>query len=217
MLQVCILADATGSILTYDALCRSRSLLHSDSHYGSHSSDLDKDNRSTKFDGSTHTLIEDEGDNVTLLENKDIVYRHSNSSPEKTSANEDRGSLQRAMSEYTPHNKPALHKVDSVPIEHRHPPDPRQSTIKLHVTPSVESSYDSTYRRTSTGSQYEALKFEFEVSDFFMLGSPLGLVLSYRRMFAGDHKTSKPFHQILGLIPRVKFNYTLLAVTSVHT
>lgn len=173
-------------------------MLHrSESQYGSHSSDIDKDSRSVKLDGSTHTLLDNEGDNVTLLENKEVVYRHSKSSPEKSRPDEDRGSLQRAMSEYTPHSKPALHKVDSVPVEYRHPTDTRQSSIKLHVTPSVESSYDSTYRRTSTGSQYEALKFEFEVSDFFMLGSPLGLVLSYRRMFAGDHRTSKVSIEIL--------------------
>ena len=199
---MCILADATGSILTYDALCRSRSSLNrSDSHYGSHGSDLDRDDKSTKFDGSTHTLIDNEGDNVTLADNNPAVeLRHSNSSPEKTTSHSDNDSvkIQRAKSECVG-TKQKLHKVDSGGVEFRHPSDSRQSSIKLHVTPSVESSYDSTFRRTSTGSQYETLKFDFEVGDFFMLGSPLGLVLSYRRMFAGDNKTSKWVECTFGL------------------
>lgn len=188
---MCILADATGSILTYDALCRSRSsLLHSDSHLGSHSSDLDKDEKISKFDGSTHTLIENEDDNVTLAESTSVEYRHSHSAPEKSEKSNgetDSIKIQRAISDNVGQVKPALRKIDSVPV------DTRPSSVKLHVTPSVESSVDSTHRRTSTGSQYECLKFDFEVADFFMLGSPLGLVLSYRRMFAGEQKTSNFF------------------------
>lgn len=203
--QVCILADATGSILTYDALCRSRSLLHrSDSHYGSHSSDLDKDEKVSKFEGSSQTLQDNEGDNVTLSESKSVTesktveYRHSRSSPEKTHKSQDDTEsvkIQRATSECTGHYKPALHKHDSAPLDYRFQPDisGRPGSVKLQITPSIESSYDSSARRTSTGSQYESLKFDFEVGDFFMLGSPLGLVLSYRRMFAGDHKTSECF------------------------
>jgi len=40
-----------------------------------------------------------------------------------------------------------------------------------------------TSRRTSTGSNHEgAGRFQFDVSDFFMFGAPLGLVLAYRRL-----------------------------------
>ena len=66
----------------------------------------------------------------------------------------------------------------------RHP-ESRQDSIKLHITHSVE---DNSGRRLSAGSEFERLKFDFEVVDFFMLGSPLGLVLAYRRLYAGDDK-----------------------------
>lgn len=46
-------------------------------------------------------------------------------------------------------------------------------------------------RRTSTGSQSDLGKFEFEVTDFFMFGSPLALVLAYRRFCRGVEKTRK--------------------------
>lgn len=46
-------------------------------------------------------------------------------------------------------------------------------------------------RRTSTGSQSDLGKFEFEVTDFFMFGSPLALVLAYRRFSKGTEKIRK--------------------------
>ena len=39
-------------------------------------------------------------------------------------------------------------------------------------------------RRTSTGSQDGGGRFDFDVSDFFMFGAPLGLLLAYRRRLA---------------------------------
>lgn len=48
-------------------------------------------------------------------------------------------------------------------------------------------------RRTSAGSSFDGSfpNFEFEVSDLFMFGSPLGLVLAYRRLFTGEDKNCK--------------------------
>jgi hypothetical protein len=45
-------------------------------------------------------------------------------------------------------------------------------------------------RRTSTGSQ-EGGKFEFEVTDFFMFGSPLGLVLAHRKACHASGRTGE--------------------------
>ncbi|XP_062569134.1 protein retinal degeneration B-like isoform X1 [Saccostrea cucullata] len=55
----------------------------------------------------------------------------------------------------------------------------RQSGTNLHVNEPPEH-----VRRTSTGSNFDGtyLKLDFEVSEFFMFGAPLGLVLAYRRM-----------------------------------
>ncbi|GBM43212.1 Membrane-associated phosphatidylinositol transfer protein 1 [Araneus ventricosus] len=49
-------------------------------------------------------------------------------------------------------------------------------------------------RRHSSASndQSSHLKFDFEVSDFFMFGSPLGTVLAYRKMLSFDDKNGPP-------------------------
>lgn len=43
-------------------------------------------------------------------------------------------------------------------------------------------------RRSSSTS--EQIKLEFEVADFFMFGSPLALVLAYRKISSQDDKSS---------------------------
>ncbi|KAB0792480.1 hypothetical protein PPYR_14439 [Photinus pyralis] len=45
-------------------------------------------------------------------------------------------------------------------------------------------------RSSSTSDQSSLPKFEFDVSDFFMFGSPLALVLAYRKMSSADEKNS---------------------------
>lgn len=46
-------------------------------------------------------------------------------------------------------------------------------------------------RQCSSGSN-DCQKFEFDVNDFFMFGSPLGTVLAYRKMMSFDDKNSPP-------------------------
>ncbi|XP_053375025.1 protein retinal degeneration B-like isoform X3 [Mercenaria mercenaria] len=195
--QVCILADATGSVLTYDALTRSRSLLgRSESHHGSHSSDLNQDFDLSASMGSTHTLCENEKDTTIKEQDDTVILRHkppaksdtlksegvqtdSKSVVESSKSGKSEISDKQNKSSEQEVTKPTVRKMDSVPIESRH------NSVRLQVTRSVEAPCDLV-RRTSGGSQYESLKFEFEVADFFMLGSPLGLVLAYRKMFAGE-------------------------------
>lgn len=200
---MCILADATGSILTYDALTRNRSLLsHSGSHRDSRSSDLNEDFNSTT--GSTHTLCENV---VPSKDGDDHVFEHPTDqlkhdltidmNKKESSASESKIKVDTDKPEATDNSKVEFrdkkHEHEQVKVSvskaDAKPTDPHHAKVKLHVTSSVETSFDAA-RRTSGGSQYESLKFEFEVADFFMLGSPLGLVLAYRKMFAGENKTS---------------------------
>lgn len=44
-------------------------------------------------------------------------------------------------------------------------------------------------RRSSSTSEAAHMRLEFEVSDFFLFGSPLALVLAYRRLSAQDDKS----------------------------
>ena len=62
----------------------------------------------------------------------------------------------------------------------RHGSGPNASRLSVHE--------HGPSRRTSSGSHVDgtASRLDFDVSDVFMLGSPLGLVLAYRRQFAGD-------------------------------
>ena len=72
----------------------------------------------------------------------------------------------------------------------------------------VRHSSCPTSRRTSTNSQGELAKLEFEVTDFFMFGSPLALVLAYRKLFYGNEKISKyqrGYKQINKLVARDLF------------
>ncbi|XP_060558830.1 protein retinal degeneration B-like isoform X3 [Ruditapes philippinarum] len=192
--QVCILADATGSVLTYDALTRTRTLLgRNDSHHGSQSSDLNQDFDLSASMGSSHTLCENAKDTTIVEQDEDVVLRHKPDTLRSESVQTDSKSVvessksvksdklddNQSKSSERDASKPAVRKMDSVPIETRH------NSVRLQVTRSVETPGEFV-RRTSGGSQYETLKFDFEVADFFMLGSPLGLVLAYRKMFAGE-------------------------------
>ncbi|WAR03801.1 PITM1-like protein [Mya arenaria] len=206
--QVCILADATGSILTYDALCHSRTQLsRCGSQYGSHSSDI---NEGERPHGSTHTLCDGEesaqdkseksmDEKSTVQESRPKSGTDSTEHIKQNTTGTIRDSadpIRRHFSEHlsssqTP--KSVLQKTESVPFENRtRKPDQRPLSVRLQVTQSMEASSESCQRRTSMESQYEHLRFEFEVGDFFMLGSPLGLVLAYRRMFSGENKQASP-------------------------
>lgn len=48
-----------------------------------------------------------------------------------------------------------------------------------------------TSRRTSTGSQSDLGKFDFEVSDFFMFGCPLAVVLAHRKLSTVAERSRK--------------------------
>ncbi|XP_043462578.1 protein retinal degeneration B isoform X2 [Leptopilina heterotoma] len=117
--QVCFIADSVGSILAYDALCRT-SQYHS--RNGSENSILENDNQATDNCGSAG--VEDS--------------------------------------------------------KHLSAPSPRR-------------------RSSSTSDHSQQCKLEFEVSEFFMFGSPLGLVLSYRKISSNDDKSSN--------IPRPAVNH----------
>ncbi|XP_063931115.1 protein retinal degeneration B isoform X3 [Zophobas morio] len=104
--QVSIVADSIGSILAYDALCRSTKY---QSRHGSENSILDNDNG--------------QKDEVQVNETGYLTA-----------------------------------------------PSPRR-------------------RSSSTSEQSNQMKFEFDVTDFFMFGSPLALVLAYRKVAAIDEKS----------------------------
>ena len=185
-----MLADATGSILAYDALCRSNlSQSRGGSQYGSHSSDINEElDKDKSVMGSTHTLCQsdvDTGNSAGKTNGKDTeaVSETATAGKEiKESASSDTP----VVVKHTEETVKKEQKEQECVLRH---PTGRHNSVKVNITTSVDGC-DST-RRTSSGSQFESLKFEFEVMDFFMLGSPLGLVLSYRKVYAGENKLSR--------------------------
>ena len=53
------------------------------------------------------------------------------------------------------------------------------------------SSAENRRRSSSSASDPGGTKLEFEVSDFFMFGSPLGIVLAHRKIQNADEKNCK--------------------------
>ena len=156
---MCILADATGSIMTYDALCRFKTCLsRTGSNTGSHSSLNETD--TLRMSDSSKTLCQSDPD------------------------------LKKSTNELEQAEEKAQSKSDIVSSECiLRNPSARQNSVRLQVTPSVEDAQSPRGRRTSNESQFDLLKFDFEVVDFFMLGSPLGLILAYRRLCSGEDKS----------------------------
>lgn len=129
--QVCFVGDSVGSILGYDALCRT---IKYQSRHDSENSILDTD------------IVVYTGRFFVLDNEIHIVYFES--------------------------------LVDDIQInescdpKHLSAPSPRR-------------------RSSSTSDPSNQVKFEFEVSDFFMFGTPLAIVLAYRKISSTDDKNSK--------------------------
>ncbi|CAL1546251.1 unnamed protein product [Lymnaea stagnalis] len=149
--QICLLADATGSLLAYDALTSGSSFLRGGSRYGSHES-VD----------SSAICAEPTHRSASINSHK----RELSLSDPNINQNMAAGSL-------------------SAPK--------RAERSKSEI---------DTSRRTSSGSHYDGgiAKFDFDVSDFFMCGAPLGIVLAYRKMHRAEDTLLKPVcHQVYNL------------------
>lgn len=171
---MCILADATGSVLAYDALCHCRPQSYRESSkYGSHGS---LDNIETlENSAKTQSLHKDRSSSHSV---KAATRQLSRSNPDLSNLPVD--CLGDDLSEKQ------LSKSDIVSSEYKlkrqSSADRGQARLQVHEKKS------ELCRRTSYGSHYDgsSSKFSFEVSDCFFFGSPLGLILAYRRMNCGD-------------------------------
>ncbi|XP_051924679.1 membrane-associated phosphatidylinositol transfer protein 2-like isoform X2 [Hippocampus zosterae] len=182
--QVCLIGDCVGGILGFDALCSSNQTVNesqNSSRRGSLLSDL----------LSPGTIINcGQGSASPTLEGSRHLSRSNIDIPRSISGDESKKQqLQRKRS-------------DSSTYE----PD----TIKQHQAflSSLHSSIlrgDGTSRRSSSSTMLDGSalgKLDFEVSDFFLFGSPLGLVLALR-------KTVIPMLDVAQLRPACQQVYNL--------
>lgn len=168
--QVCILADSAGSLLAYDAMSRMHSpYLQSSAHYGSHES-----------------IDEIAADESTMLKPTDLnSHDLSRSDPDLPVTSdphvERRKRTERSRSEVSSPKSADLSRSDSS----------RPRSARLSASFSDQTGHS---RRTSSGSNYDGgfAQFDFDVSELFMFGSPLGLVLAYRKVVHGNGPAAKP-------------------------
>ena len=199
---MCILADATGSVMAYDALCRPKSgLTRQGSGYSSRNS-LNDDLAVDPVSSSTYTLCHSDSiltensscSRDTITDEKVKFKQDSVKSNTEPGGNSDHVKSKQPSVKFdkdgikTVKDEAAASSQECVLRHPENRTENRQDSIKLHITHSVD---DGSGRRMSTGSEFERLKFDFEVVDFFMLGSPLGLVLAYRRLYAGNDKMGR--------------------------
>ena len=171
---MCFLADATGSILAYDALSLSAAQYSRGlSTYDSHTS---------LNDPEPMTHASSAGINIprTHIESQRQLSR---SDPDLSKSDESE-----IITEDI--NDKQFSKSDIVSSDFKLK---RQHSNRHSAYLNVLDQGQESCRRTSTGSYFDGnyLKFDFDVSDFFMLGAPLGLILAYRRLFSGEEKFSK--------------------------
>ncbi|XP_065807702.1 membrane-associated phosphatidylinositol transfer protein 2 isoform X4 [Labrus bergylta] len=185
--QVCLIGDCVGGILGFDALCSSNQTVNesqNSSRRGSVVSVQDQDLLSPGI-----IVNSGHGSASPTLEGSRHLSRSNIDIPRAGTSDDTKRQLQRKRSDSS------TYEVD---------------TIKQHQAflTSLHSSVlrnDTASRRSSSSTMLDGCslgKFDFEVSDFFLFGSPLGLVLALR-------KTVIPMLDVAQLRPACQQVYNL--------
>ncbi|XP_062237893.1 membrane-associated phosphatidylinositol transfer protein 2-like isoform X2 [Platichthys flesus] len=185
--QVCLIGDCVGGILGFDALCSSNQTVNesqNSSRRGSIVSVQDQDLLSPGI-----IVNSGHGSSSPTLEGSRHLSRSNIDIPRAGAGDDTKRQLPRKRS-------------DSSTYE--------MDTIKQHQAflSSLHSSVlrsDAVSRRSSSSTMLDGCslgKFDFEVSDFFLFGSPLGLVLALR-------KTVMPMLDVAQLRPACQQVYNL--------
>uniref|UniRef100_A0A4W4F724 DDHD domain-containing protein n=1 Tax=Electrophorus electricus TaxID=8005 RepID=A0A4W4F724_ELEEL len=189
--QVCLIGDCVGGILGFDALCSSSQTV------------CESQNSSRR--GSLVSVQDPDLLSPGII----INCSHDTSSPEAPSMLE--GSRQLSRSNIDIPRSGSSDDTRRQPLRKRSDSSTYElDTIKQHQAflSSLHSSVlrnDPASRRSSNSTMLEAGtlgKFDFEVSDFFLFGSPLGLVLALR-------KTVIPMMDVAQLRPACQQVYNL--------
>lgn len=187
--QVTLIGDSIGSLMAFDALCRAS---HScTSQYGSESSIPDMPEHH-HVQNKTAEMSTQPPHSKTTISNRQnpliSISDGSGNSGEDADDNVKDASCESKHAIRCNRQNSAHHKSVRKPPTHPNDPTPGTeecipSCHRLLIAPAS--------RRRSSGSSDQSCshKFEFDVYDFFMFGSPLGLVLTFRKMLSFDDKT----------------------------
>ncbi|XP_062307783.1 membrane-associated phosphatidylinositol transfer protein 2-like isoform X6 [Osmerus eperlanus] len=163
--QVCVIGDCVGGILGFDALCSSNQTVcesQNSSRRGSLVSVQDQDLLSPGM-----VISSGLGSTSPSLEGSRHLSRSNIDIPRCGGADEPRRPLPRKRSD-------SSHELDTI----------KQHQAFLSSLHSSVLRSDGTSRRSSSSTMLDGSslgKFDFEVADFFLFGSPLGLVLALRK------------------------------------
>jgi hypothetical protein len=166
--QVILLADSIGSIFGYDGLCRSHTYSRNNSHNSSHGSIHDSD----------HDDRDELSSSVFRKSNLETIKQLSFSNPDLTPTEENKTMLSQTGS--LQHKRGRSETLDETHTNKSVPNSPY--TRHLSLPGSKYNSYPIEHNSSS---------FEFDVTDFFMFGSPLAMVLAMRRCLLGGDRFSE--------------------------
>ncbi|XP_035999634.1 membrane-associated phosphatidylinositol transfer protein 2 isoform X7 [Fundulus heteroclitus] len=185
--QVCLIGDCVGGILGFDALCNSTPTVNesqNSSRRGSVISVQDQDLLSPGI-----IVNSGHGSSSPTLEGSRHLSRSNIDIPRASSGDEAKRQLPRKRSDSS------TYELDTI----------KQHQAFLSSLHSSVLRSDAVSRRSSSSTMLDGAslgKFDFEVSDFFLFGSPLGLVLALR-------KTVIPMLDVAQLRPACQQVYNL--------
>uniref|UniRef100_A0A3B5PRN0 Phosphatidylinositol transfer protein membrane associated 2 n=1 Tax=Xiphophorus maculatus TaxID=8083 RepID=A0A3B5PRN0_XIPMA len=185
--QVCLIGDCVGGILGFDALCNSTPTVNesqNSSRRGSVISVQDQDLLSPGI-----IINSGHGSSSPTLESSRHLSRSNIDIPRVTSSDDTKRQLPRKRSDSS------TYELDTI----------KQHQAFLSSLHSSVLKSDAASRRSSSSTMLDGSslgKFDFEVSDFFLFGSPLGLVLALR-------KTVIPMLDVAQLRPACQQVYNL--------
>lgn len=177
--QVCLLSDAIGSLLAYDALTAPGSpVTQNGSRYGSL--------ESLEMEGST--VAAEVADNLSSVDKhvqelgptRAVVQNKPSSLGKNTDGSSD-VVLADGSEVYSPSEERLTAAAQGTLAKQQ------MKRSSGHSDTPAETREESEVRRTSSGSQSSSCvaRFDFDVSDFFMCGAPLGMVLAFRKLQRG--------------------------------
>uniref|UniRef100_A0A3B3WYA5 DDHD domain-containing protein n=1 Tax=Poecilia mexicana TaxID=48701 RepID=A0A3B3WYA5_9TELE len=185
--QVCLIGDCVGGILGFDALCNSTPTVNesqNSSRRGSVISVQDQDLLSPGI-----IVNSGHGSSSPTLESSRHLSRSNIDIPRVSSSDDTKKQLPRKRSDSS------TYELDTI----------KQHQAFLSSLHSSVLKSDAASRRSSSSTMLDGSslgKFDFEVSDFFLFGSPLGLVLALR-------KTVIPMLDVAQLRPACQQVYNL--------
>lgn len=163
--QVVLIGDSLGAVLAFDAICRTAN--HSSEGAGSHFG-----SESSLQESKSNPLISIS--NEATFDGEEVTKKNSGSTAGSAAAGQSSstsGTMVMSGPETSDSSQSSFFDATSF-----------QKLLSAQITPG------SKRRRSNSGGP--EVKLDFEASDLFMFGSPMALILSYRKMVSGDEKTN---------------------------